>query len=164
MLFEWFHDNYLKANSGKSHVMLTTDNKLKINVKGSPISNKKIIKLLGVTVDNKLSFEPHLNLVCKKVSQKLHVLARVSKFISEKKLRVIMKAFIMPQFSYCPLLWMCHSKTLNNKINKLHERALRLVSDDKQSTFEELLNIDKSVTIHHRNLQVLATELYKVHL
>ena len=50
ILFEWFHDNYLKANSGKSHVMLTTDNKLKINVKGSPTSNKKIVKLLEVTV------------------------------------------------------------------------------------------------------------------
>ena len=74
-----------------------------------------------------------------------------------------MKAFIMSQFSYCPLVWMCHSRTLNNKINKLHERALRLVYDDRLSTFEELLNINKSVTIHHRNLQVLATELYKVH-
>ena len=67
ILFKLFHDNYLKANSGKSHVMLTTDNKVKINVKGSAISNEKIVKLLGVTVDNKLSFEPHLNLVCKKL-------------------------------------------------------------------------------------------------
>ena len=58
---------------------------------------------------------------------------------------------------------MCHSKTLNNKLNKLHERGLRLVYDDRQSTYEELLNIGISVTIHHRNLQVLATELYKVH-
>ena len=45
ILFEWFHDNYLKANSGKSHVMLTTDNKLKINVKDIPTSDKKIVKL-----------------------------------------------------------------------------------------------------------------------
>ena len=82
ILSEWFHDNYLKADSGKSHVMLTTDNKRKINVKGSAISNEKIDNLLGVTVDNKLSFEPRLNLVCKKVSQKLHALARVSKIIS----------------------------------------------------------------------------------
>ena len=125
ILFEWFHDNYLKANCGKSHVMLTTDNKQNINVRGSPISNKEIVKLLRVTVDNKLSFEPHLNLVCKKVSQKLHALARVS------KLRVIMKVFIMSQSSYCPLVWMCHSRTLNSKINKLHERALRLVYDDR---------------------------------
>ena len=50
ILFEWFHDNYLKANCGKSYVMLTKDNKQKINVKGSPISNEKIVKLLGVTV------------------------------------------------------------------------------------------------------------------
>ena len=164
ILFEWFHDNYLKANSGKSHAMLTIDNKLKINVKGSPISNEKMVKLLGVTVHNKLSFEPYLNSVRKKVSQKLHALARVSKFISKKKLKVVMKAFIMSQFSYCPLVWMCHSRTLNNKINKLYERALRVVYDDRQSTFEELFNIDKSVTIHQRNLQVLATELYKVYL
>ena len=68
----------------------------------------------------------------------------------------------MSQFSYCPLVWMCHSRTLNNKINNLHERALRLVYDDRQSTFEELLNIDKSVVIHVRNLQVLGTKLYKV--
>ena len=84
--FNWFRDNYLKANSGKSHIMLTADNKLKINVKGSLISNETILKLLRVTVDNKLSFEHHINLVCKKVSQKLHALARVSKFISKKKL------------------------------------------------------------------------------
>ena len=69
----------------------------------------------------------------------------------------------MSQFSYCPLVWMCHGRTLNNKINKLYERALGLVCDDRQLTLKELLNIDKSVTIHHRNLQVLATELYKVH-
>ena len=56
---------------------------------------------------------------------------------------------------------MCHSRTLNNKIvNKLYEMALRLICDDRQSTFEELLNIDKSVTIHHQDLQVLATELH----
>ena len=82
ILLEWFHDNYLKANSGKSHVMLT-DNKLKINVKGGTISNEKIVKLLGVAVDNKFSFETHPNLVCKKVSQKLHTLTRVSNFISK---------------------------------------------------------------------------------
>ena len=163
ILFKWFRDNYLKANTGESHVMLTTDNKLKINAKDSLISNKNIIKLLGVTVANKLFFEPHLKLVCKKVSQKLHALSRVSKFISKKKLRVMMITFILSHFSYCPLVWMCQSRILDNKINKLHERALRLVYDDRQSTFEELLNIDKSVTIHHRNLQMLVTELYKVH-
>ena len=104
--------------------MLTTDNKLKNNIKVSLLSNKEIVKLLGVPVDNKLN-TPHLNLVCKKICQKIHALARVSKFISKKKLIVIMVTFIMSQFSYYPLLWMCHSRTLNKKMNKLHERALQ---------------------------------------
>ena len=78
------------------------------------------------------------------------------------KLRIIMKAFIESQFGYCPLIWMFHSRTLNNRINKIHERALRLVYNDNISTFSELLTKDGSFCIHHRNIQKLAIEMYKV--
>ena len=74
-----------------------------------------------------------------------------------------MKSFIESQFSYCPLVWMLHSRALNNRINKLHERGLRLVYKDMHLTFDELLRKDGSFTIHHRNLQKLATEIYKIH-
>ena len=57
---------------------------------------------------------------------------------------------------------MCHSKELNHKINRLHERGLRVVYKDSGLTFEELIEKDKSFTIHERNLQKLATEMYKV--
>ena len=57
---------------------------------------------------------------------------------------------------------MFHSRTLNNKINKLYERALRITYDDETSTFDELLRIDGTLTIHERNLQKLATLMYKV--
>ena len=73
-----------------------------------------------------------------------------------------MKAFIESQFQYCPLVWMFHSRTLNNRTNKLHERALRVVYKDDEYTFEQLLDKDNTVTIHHRNLQKLATEMYKI--
>ena len=73
-----------------------------------------------------------------------------------------MRSFIMLQFSYCPLIWMCHSRTSNNQINKLHERALRLVYNDKSSSFRELLERGNSVTIHERNIQLLLTEIFKV--
>ena len=79
-----------------------------------------------------------------------------------KKKKVLMKAFFMAQFSYCPLTWMFHSRKLNNKINKLNERCLRIVYNDNTSSFDELLETDNSVSVHHRNIQVLATELYKI--
>ena len=63
-----------------------------------------------------------------------------------------MRAFITSQFSYCPFVWMCHSSSVNNKINMVHERALKFIYTDRQSTFEELLDKDKSSSIHHRNL------------
>ena len=73
-----------------------------------------------------------------------------------------MKAFVEFQFSYCPLIWMFQSRGLNSKINRIHERALRITYNDKSSTFQELLDKDNSVSIHHRNIRVLATEIYKV--
>ena len=73
-----------------------------------------------------------------------------------------MKAFIESQFGYCPLIWMFHSKGGNNKINHLHERSLRIVYKDNISSFEDLLKKDRSFTIHQRNIQSLAIELFKV--
>ena len=57
---------------------------------------------------------------------------------------------------------MFHNRALNNRINKIHERALRLVYQNKNLSFRELLELDNSATMHQRNLQVLATEIFKV--
>ena len=73
-----------------------------------------------------------------------------------------MKSFIQSQFGYCPLVWMFHSRNLKNRINKIHEKSLRLVYNDNVSSFNKLLDTDKSLTIHDRNLQELAIEIFKV--
>ena len=78
------------------------------------------------------------------------------------KRKILVNAFFNSQFSYCPLIWMCHSRIINKKISRLHDRRLRMICCDKQSSFEELLEKDSSVSIHERNTQILATEMYKV--
>ena len=78
------------------------------------------------------------------------------------KRKSLMKAFITSQFNYCPLIWMFHSRQLNNRINKINERALRLAYKDNKLNFNDLLKLDNSVTIHQRNLKILATEIFKV--
>ena len=57
---------------------------------------------------------------------------------------------------------MFHSRALNNRINNIHERALRLTYKNNQSSFKELLEKDHSVKVHHKNVQVLVTEIFKV--
>ena len=72
-----------------------------------------------------------------------------------------MKKFTEPQFNYCPLIWMFYSRSINNKISRLHEKALRIVYCDFKSSFEGLLMKDNSISIHERNIQSLALEIYK---
>ena len=82
--------------------------------------------------------------------------------MTKDKVRTMMNAFVSSQFAYCPLIWMFHNHTLNNRINKFQERALCLVHNDNTSPFYELLQKDNSLTIHHRNIQKLALEMYRV--
>ena len=67
-----------------------------------------------------------------------------------------MKAFITSQFSYCPLTWMFHSRNFN----RIHKQALRLVHQNNLS-FSELHDLENSVTVNQKNLQVLVTEICK---
>ena len=72
------------------------------------------------------------------------------------KSKVLTKAFVTSQFNYCPLIWMLHSRTLNYRLSNTHESALKLKYKDNQSSFE-----DHSVTVHHKSIQVLVTEMFK---
>ena len=133
-----------------------------IRIINTKFSNVERDKLLGVNFEGRLNFDYHVNTLLKKANKKYHALARLCNYMDTKKRRVLMKAFITSQFSYCPLVWMFHSRTLNNRINKIHERALRLVyKNETFLSFDDLLKRDRSVSIHQKNLQILATEIYK---
>ena len=73
-----------------------------------------------------------------------------------------MKVFVISQFGYCLLVWMFHNRDLNKKINYLREQALRITWKEKSSSFQDLMRKDNAVSIHHRNIQVLTTEMFKV--
>ena len=67
----------------------------------------------------------------KSVSQKLNALARIPLFMNVSEIRIIMKSSIESQFGYSPLIWMLHTRGVNNKINRIHERTLRITYNDK---------------------------------
>ena len=153
VLTKWFKDNYFCMNADKCHLLVCNyDKDVSLIGESEIIDCRNAIKLLGITIDKKLNFNEHVTKICKKVSAKLHALARISNFRTHDRLRLLMKSFVEFQFSYCPLVWMFHSRALNNLINKLDERGLRLVYKDLDFTFDELLRKDGSFTIHHRNI------------
>ena len=126
------------------------------------IFNSPHEKLLGIYIDKNMTFDEHVTRLCNKASHKLHALARVSSYMNTQQRRKIMTAYINSQFGYCPLVWMFHSRTLNNRINKIHEKSIRIVYNDNNLTYEELLRKDNSFTVHERNIQALAIEMYKM--
>ena len=138
----------MKANPDKFHLILSdSSNEYTMKVDKFHIHNSNSRKLLGIKVDNKLSFNDHVSEMCAKASQKLHALSRVSKFMTLKQRKSTMRAFIMSQFGYRPLVWMFHSRQLNNRINKIHERALRIVYRSSTSGTSKKLEL-RCIKLH----------------
>ena len=99
----------MKPNGDKNHLLVTTEKLVGINIDESNVKNKKEQKLLDIKFDSSLSFEGLITSLCKMVSQKLHMLARIVNYMDFPKRKVLMKAFITSQFSYCPLIWMLYA-------------------------------------------------------
>ena len=135
----------MKANPDKCHFICSTNDTVNLIIENQIIDNNKCEKLVGVKFDYKLISNAH------------------NDGISKKQSWLLVNAFFMSQHNYCPFIWMCHDCTKNNKINIIHESCLHWKSNDQKSSFDNLLNKDKSVSIHHKNLRSLAFKMYKIH-
>ena len=152
----------MKANPDKCRLLKSSTSQSELKIGNVTIKSSTCEKLLGIKIDNKLRLNAHSEDLCKKSSRKIHALARVTSYMAVSKRPILMNDFFRSQFKYCLLLWMRHSRTLNNKINRLHERCLRIVYNNKLSSFQNLLDQDRSVSVQIRNLQTLAIEMYEV--
>ena len=150
MICEWFHHNGFKANPGKFHFLLGPFVDRPIKIMGSTIKASKEEVLLSARTDSDLTFEEHVARICSKANQKLHALKRVSKYMSLQKRRIHIKLLITSQFNYCLIVWMCHSRSLNNKVSHIHERDFCIVCHDFHSSFSALLVKDNSFTIYQK--------------
>ena len=110
VLFEWFSNNFLKTNTDKCRLILSTDEPFSINLDDEVIKNFNNKKLLRINLNNRLGFDTYVANICNRVSKKLHALARISQFMNIHKRRMTMKTFIASEFGYCPLIWMFHSR------------------------------------------------------
>ena len=105
----------LVANPGKSHFLVSPYEKISLKILGFTIASGPSEELLGITIDSELTFHKHITSLCSKANQKLRVLARIAKYMTIDKCKILLNSFVTAQFNYC------YSRTLNNKINRIHE-------------------------------------------
>ena len=165
-VIEWFESNYMILNASKCHLLVSGPKnhveQISIQVGGEVIWESLKEKLLGVTIDKQLTMNSNLSDILQKAGTKVTILGRLAHIMPFARKKLLMSAVILALFSYGPLLCMFCSKTINDKINHLHKRVLQIVYLDYTSSLEELLKKDYSITIHQRNLQLVAVKMFKV--
>lgn len=109
--------------------------------------NKFQIIVLSVKFDTNLTY-------CNEGSQEIFALSKVASYMSLSKRCILMNVLFSSQFNYCLLVWMCHHSATNGKINRLHERCLRRIYNDKHLTnglsphlVSNIINPPKIVTL-----------------
>ena len=115
--------------------------------------------LLGINVKAKLKFHVHVGIFGQKANRKLNVLAKITNYMELRKNGILMNAFFTIQFNYCPAIWMCHSRSLNNKINDFLELCQKIIHNHEVLNFEALLNKNNSVSNHYKNIRALVIQI-----
>ena len=99
------------------------------------IDSENCITSPGIETDNKLNFEKYVTALCQKAGRQLNVLSRIRKYIGFQEMKMLLDSFIFSSFNYCPLGWHFCSPVLSQKIEKILERALRLLYNDSYSSY-----------------------------
>jgi hypothetical protein len=156
----------MQANPDKFQVLAvgkkTFEKSPSMQIQNSNLSCETVVKLLGIDIDYQLNFDLHISNLCRKASQQLNILKRLGPFLSKLNKLTIFYTFILNNFNFCPLAW--HFCTVKNtkKIEKMQERALRLVCNDYNSTYLELVDKTKVPTLQVRRIRTMALETFKM--
>ena len=114
-------------------------------------------KILGVTIDNKLSFDEHIT----NINKKTHALSRINHYMKQNQKKILFSSFIIPHFSHCPFIWMFCSKKSTQKMNAVHERSLRIIRNDCEFPHALLLKEAHQITFHQQCINSVVIVFYK---
>ena len=153
---QWFQRNGMIANPDKYQALVlgNTGYDFDIKCEEKPIPVSSEIQLLGVTLDNKLKFDSHVASICRKVGGQVNALNRLKNVLPCKTKEALYRAFILPHFDYCSQIWHHCGARNTKKLERVNERALRLVYKDKNNSYDRLLSwIGLHSTLEGRRIQ-----------
>ena len=123
---DWFKINEMIVNPDKFQATVVTKNcrmkdSYSLNINEQTINSEDCVKLLGIEIDNTLSFEKHISNLCKKASNQLNAIGRVQKHMGFREKEVLLNSFVLSDFNYCPLLW--HFKIIKENLKNTRASA-----------------------------------------
>lgn len=160
----WFENNQMKANPDKYQTIIFGKRKANyetFKISGAQIVSTAQVKLLGIRIDENLSFREHASSVFKKAAKQVNAMMRLSKVLDRDTKRHVYHSFIYSNFTYCPAVWLICEKTCMNQLEKVNCRALRFLYDDFDSTYNELLAKGNHKSMSVLLMHSIATEVYK---
>ena len=160
-LLRWFKENSMKANPKKFQFMIlgkTSRQPITLNINQIKVKESQKVLLLGLTIDNQLTFKDHVDMLCSTANYKLHALRRIRKYLTPVKARLLYNAFINSQFNYASVIWMFCRKKYYLKIAKIQHKALKIIYNSNES-YEALLTRNNEVSIHQKHLRALEMDV-----
>ena len=162
---DWFKENGMEANPSKFQFLVSSrqsHGKIEIKITDDVhIYSEPSVKVLGVYIDERFNFNEHVQKSCSKAARQLNALARISKYLNVGARKLIFNSFVLSNFSYCPLVWHFCGKINNSKIEKIQERALRIVLQDYTSDYDALLKKFGTITVHKYRINQILIETFK---
>ena len=160
------------ANPDQFHAVLVTKGRddtvgEKLIIQGKQIQSENAVRLLGIKIDHRLTFDDHISDLCRKAAAQLNALKRLKGYMDFKTKEILVHSFVFSNFNYCPLVRYFSSEKSVKKIEKIHERALRFLYNDSSSSYEDLLSKAKKCTSRISRLRTLwplrtlCVEIYK---
>ena len=163
---EWFRGNDMIVNPEKFQAIIFNRRQKDESIHTLNFDNKEIktspnVTLLGIEIDSNLTFKKHIHQLTKNAAGQLNFLSRQSRFLNHDAKRIVIESFILANFNYCPLVWHFCSSASMQKLERIQERSFRLLLNDHDSNYDQLLAKVKKPTLEIRRIKLLATEIFK---
>ena len=136
-------------------------NQLSLFINGIKIETTSEVVLLTITIADQLTFKAHAEYLWRMAKYKLRALQMIRNYLSTEKARLLATAFINSQSYYAPLIWMFACKSLISKVCKIHFKALQVVYNGYEKSYNELFILNRDISIYQKHLLFLATEVFK---
>ena len=164
MMLNWFDENGMQANPEKFQFIVfdrKENGQHNIHVNGIEIKSQQMVKLLGVHIDSKLTFNYHISQLCMKAGRKISVMSRLCTVLDCKTKLLLFNSFIISQFNFCPLVWQHCKRCDMIKIEKIQFRALKYVYRDYKSSYEYLRQKSDRLLMYEYRMKIMLCEVFK---